>query len=118
MTIAIDRNCLSPKRGLLCSRENALRVAGRIFDHSQTKLRILRTSDPLQPFRVSTDPASAGPTVLDIVASRHVRPACDPHDPAPSQQGSRRIGVYSCQLGVTPNGTAFMIRQTSGGGSG
>ncbi|MGE4306953.1 hypothetical protein [Sphingopyxis granuli] len=68
MTIAIDRNCLSPKRGLLCSRENALRVAGRIFDHSQTKVSILRTSDPLQPFRVSTDPASAGLIVLEMVA--------------------------------------------------
>src|SRR3546814_13515360 len=46
MTIAIDRHCLSPKRGLLCSRANALRVAGRIFDHSQTKVSILRTIDP------------------------------------------------------------------------
>ncbi|MCB4863353.1 hypothetical protein K7W03_27725 [Sphingobium sp. PNB] len=35
MTTAIDRRCLSPKRQLLCSRENALRVASRIFDHSQ-----------------------------------------------------------------------------------
>ena len=60
MTTAIDRRCLSPKRQLLCSRENALRVAGRIFDHSQGKVSILRTTDPLQPFRISTDPASSG----------------------------------------------------------
>lgn len=38
MTTAIDRRCLSPKRQLLCSRENALRVASRIFDHSQGKV--------------------------------------------------------------------------------
>ena len=68
MTIAIDRNCLSPKRRLLCSRENALRVAGRIFDHSQGKVSILRTTDPLQPFRISTDPASSGLIVLEMVA--------------------------------------------------
>ncbi|WP_197672743.1 hypothetical protein [Sphingobium sp. TKS] len=45
MTTAIDRRCLSPKRQLLCSRENALRVASRIFDHSQGKVSILRTTD-------------------------------------------------------------------------
>lgn len=68
MTTAIDRRSLSPKRQLLCSRENALRVAGRIFDHSQGKVSILRTTDPLQPFRISTDPASSGLIVLEMVA--------------------------------------------------
>src|SRR3546814_10656587 len=68
MTTAIDRRCLSPKRQLLCSRENALRVASRIFDHSQGKVSILRTTDPLQPFRISTDPASSGLIVLEMVA--------------------------------------------------
>ena len=68
MTIAIERNALSPKRGLLCSRENALRVAGRIFDHSQERVSILRTPNPLQPFRVSTDPATPGLIVLEMVA--------------------------------------------------
>ena len=53
---------------LLCSRENALRVASRIFDHSQGKVSILRTTDPLQPFRISTDPASSGLIVLEMVA--------------------------------------------------
>src|SRR3546814_19591931 len=96
MTIAIDRNCLSPKRGLLCSRENALRVPGRIFDHSQTKVSILRTSDPMQPFRVSTDPASAGLIALEMVAYRHARPARDPDAHDPSQEGRGRTGVYGC----------------------
>ncbi|MFH8654626.1 hypothetical protein ACH37Y_18130 [Sphingomonas paucimobilis] len=68
MTIAIERNSLSSKRGLLCSRENALRVAGRIFDHSQERVSILCTADPLQPFRVSTDPAPSGLIVLEMVA--------------------------------------------------
>jgi len=68
MTCATDRRRLSPKRQLLCSRENALRVAGRIFDRSPGKVSILRTADPLQPFRVSTDPVSAGLIVLEIVA--------------------------------------------------
>lgn len=68
MTIALGREPLSPKRQLLCSRENALRVAGRIFDHSQGRVSILRTADPLQPFRVSTDPTSPGLIVLEMVA--------------------------------------------------
>lgn len=68
MTIAFGRECLSPNRELLCSRENALRVAGRIFDHSRGRVSILRTTDPLQPFRVSTDPASPGLIVLEMVA--------------------------------------------------
>lgn len=68
MTSALGRECLSPKRQMLCSRENAVRVAGRIFDHSHERVSILRTADPLQPFRVSTDPASPGLVVLEMVA--------------------------------------------------
>ncbi|ASY46836.1 MULTISPECIES: hypothetical protein [Sphingomonadaceae] len=68
MTISIDRDGLSPKRALLCSRENAMRVAGRIFDHYPRKVSILRTADPLQPFRVSTDPSAPGFVVLEMVA--------------------------------------------------
>lgn len=68
MKIAIDRSNLSPKRKLLCSRENALRVAGRIFDQSSGTVSILRTADPLQPFRVSTGPAPPGLVVLEMVA--------------------------------------------------
>ena len=59
---------LSPKRQQLCSRENAMRVAGRIFDDYPTRVSILHTGDPLQPFRVSTDPSSRGHIVLEMVA--------------------------------------------------
>lgn len=68
MTIATERHSLSKKRQLLCSRENAMRVAARIFDQSQEKVSILRTEDPLQPFRVSTGSASHGLIVLEMVA--------------------------------------------------
>ena len=68
MTNSIDREGLSSKRALLCSRENALRVAGRIFDHCPRKVSILRTADPLQPFCVSTDPSAPGLVVLEMVA--------------------------------------------------
>lgn len=68
MTNAIDRLGLSPKRQKLCSRENAVRVAGRIFDHHSKKVSILHTDDPLQPFRVSIDPSSRGQIVMEMVA--------------------------------------------------
>lgn len=52
---------MSPKRRALCSRENALRVAGRIFDAGQHAY-VIRTGDPLQPFR-----ATATPSIRDEV---------------------------------------------------
>ena len=68
MTNTIDRLSLSPKRQQLCSRENAVRVAGRIFDDYPTKVSILHTGDPLQPFRVSTEPSSFDLVVMEMVA--------------------------------------------------
>lgn len=68
MTIAFDRLRLSPKRQQLCSRENAVRVASRIFDDQPQKVSILHTGDPLQPFRVSIDPTSREHVVLEMVA--------------------------------------------------
>ncbi|WP_337847822.1 hypothetical protein [Sphingomonas sp.] len=59
---------LSSKRQQLCSRENAMRVAGRIFDDHPKRVSILHTGDPLQPFRVSTDPSSHDHIVLEMVA--------------------------------------------------
>src|SRR3546814_17041954 len=73
MTIAIDRNCLSPKRGLLCSRENALRVAGRIFDPSQTKVSILRTSDPLTQDRKSVGQGKRETVRVELGGARRVQ---------------------------------------------
>jgi hypothetical protein len=43
---------LSPKRSLLCSRDNAQRVAAQIFADRGEPVSILRTGDPLQPYRV------------------------------------------------------------------
>ena len=59
---------MSPKRGILCSRENALRVASRLF-HAQTRpVSIIRTCDPLQPFRVSTSPGRDEHVVVEMVS--------------------------------------------------
>jgi hypothetical protein len=68
MSIAIDRRGLSPKRQQLCNRENALRVAGRIFDVRPGKVSIVHTGDPIQPFRVSTEPSAGDRVVLELVA--------------------------------------------------
>lgn len=48
---------LSVKRRALCSRENAERVASRIFDRGVWPVCIIRTGNALQPFRVSVTPA-------------------------------------------------------------
>ncbi|MAM37069.1 MAG: hypothetical protein U9R64_17475 [Pseudomonadota bacterium] len=47
---------LSPKRLLLCSRENANRVASRLFEECPGRVSIVRTANPIQPFRVCTSP--------------------------------------------------------------
>lgn len=57
---------LSPKRGMLCSRENAIRVADRLLDELDGAVAVLRTTDPLQPFRVCGDPATDGEVVAIV----------------------------------------------------
>ena len=42
----------SPKRGRLCSIENANRVATRVAEHIATDTAVVKTGNPLQPFRV------------------------------------------------------------------
>ncbi|NJC35442.1 hypothetical protein GGR88_002971 [Sphingomonas jejuensis] len=42
----------SPKRSQLCSRVHAQRIAMRMFDAGARQVSIVRTGDPLQPFRV------------------------------------------------------------------
>jgi hypothetical protein len=39
-------------RTLLCSRENADRVASRVCEETRTPVSVLRTDFPMQPFRV------------------------------------------------------------------
>lgn len=59
---------LSPKRYLLCSRENAQRVASRLFDAHPGRISIIRTGDPLQPFHVSTAPSRDAYVEIEIVS--------------------------------------------------
>lgn len=59
---------LSPKRFLLCSRENANRVASRLFDERCEPLSIVRTANPLQPFRVCTSPSASDLVEVEMVS--------------------------------------------------
>ena len=45
-------NQQSPKRDRLCSIENANRVATQIADLSDNDTAVVRTGNPIQPFRV------------------------------------------------------------------
>lgn len=58
---------LSPKRLLLCSRENANRVASRLFDERPGRVSIVRTTNPIQPFRVCTSPAQGERVEVEMV---------------------------------------------------
>lgn len=42
----------SPKRARLCSIENANRVATQVAEHTEADTAVVRTGNPLQPFRV------------------------------------------------------------------
>ncbi|RVT38265.1 hypothetical protein [Sphingobium algorifonticola] len=68
MSAAQDETGLSSKRRQLCSRDHALRVAARMFDRHPARLAIVATGDPLQPYRVSIDPAERGQAVAELVA--------------------------------------------------
>src|SRR3546814_877317 len=48
-----------------------------------------------------------------MFAGRHARPACDPDDHDPSQEGRGRKGVYSCKLEGSAMGTDFYITARS-----
>lgn len=59
---------LSPKRRQLCSRENASRVASRLFDLRPGRIAVVRTGNPLQPFRVCFTPALGDEVELEMVS--------------------------------------------------
>jgi hypothetical protein len=59
---------LSPKRLLLCSRENANRVACHLFDAQPGRISIVRTCDPLQPFRVCAAPSLGDHVEVEMVS--------------------------------------------------
>jgi hypothetical protein len=59
---------LSPKRRQLCSRENASRVASRLFDQRPGRIAVVKTGNPLQPFRVCSTPAHSDQVELEMVS--------------------------------------------------
>lgn len=59
---------LSAKRFQLCSRENALRVASRLFCADAGPVSIIRTGSLLQPYRVSTSPTRDDYVELQMVS--------------------------------------------------
>lgn len=57
MSIVLDHPAIySPKRLLLCSRENAVRVAGRLCGATRRRMWVVRTGHPLQPYRIAAVP--------------------------------------------------------------
>ena len=52
----------------LCSRENAERVATRMFEHSGRQMIVIRTGDPERPYIATDQPFWTGGTV-DIVVT-------------------------------------------------
>jgi hypothetical protein len=65
----------SPKRGRLCSIENANRVATRVAEHIATDTAVVKTGNPLQPFRVVlASKATPGRTVSRVVTCNDDEP--------------------------------------------
>ena len=57
----------SPVRVRLCSRENALRIAERLFERDDRHIAVVRTGNPIQPFRVEPGDVEAGAVEIEIV---------------------------------------------------
>ena len=65
----------SHKRGRLCSIENANRVATRVAEHIATDTAVVKTGNPLQPFRVVlASKAAPGRTVSRVVTCNDDEP--------------------------------------------
>lgn len=58
----------SPKRDILCSRDHAQRVASQIFDREYRPVGIVRTGNPIQPFRVAVSPKADDDVEVLMVA--------------------------------------------------
>jgi hypothetical protein len=63
-----DFDHLSPRRLQLSSFENSYKVAIQRRKHSGTRQYILRTGDPLQPFRTTSRPPARSEFILALVA--------------------------------------------------
>ena len=68
MVTLMPINTISPKRRLLCSRENALRLAARFFDIEMKPVSVIRTGNPFQPYRVSLAPSHGDHVELQMVS--------------------------------------------------
>ena len=55
----LTETTFSPRRGELCSRENAHRVAERLFEHKHRPVAVIRTGDLIKPFHVTDEDAFA-----------------------------------------------------------
>lgn len=65
----------SAKRARLCSIENANRIATKVAEHVQSDTAVVKTGNPLQPFRVVlASKAAPGRTVSRVVT-------CNDDDP-------------------------------------
>lgn len=67
-TVVDIRARLSPRRASLASFENAYAVAVQTREASGVDQFVVRTNDPIQPFRVTRDKPSEPETVLLWVA--------------------------------------------------
>lgn len=62
---------LSPARMKLCSRQNAQRVADRLFDEAGENIAVVRTSSVVQPYQaipVSRLEPTTGTVLLEVTA--------------------------------------------------
>lgn len=65
----------SSKRARLCSIENANRIATRVAEHVQGDTAVVKTGNPLQPFRVVlASKAAPGRTVSRVVTCNDDEP--------------------------------------------
>jgi len=65
----------SPKRARLCSIENANRIATKVAEHIRGDTAVVKTGNPLQPFRVVlASKATPGRTVSRVVTCNDDEP--------------------------------------------
>ncbi len=66
MTILTQASPQSAKRQILCSRRHAHRIAGHLLDATGEPVSLVRTGDPLQPFRVMRGDVASGTVELEM----------------------------------------------------
>ena len=66
MSAAPPPGPLSRKRQELCSRTHAQRIAGRLLHVLGRPMAVIRTDNPLQPFRVADPSEGPGRVVVEV----------------------------------------------------